>query len=330
MTTVRLSIIIAILVLQDAHGMALSRAKSMLRVALRLQEIWGSVRDSEPRLNEISRRACAAPSSKHGQGLFACQDLPSGTVASLYPVHALGIGSNRLQFADPDWQWSSKGRPYKVELWHTSLRDWAPQMWIDADPNRCVDGWLGHMANDAAICAAGADEAAILEYYSECGRATNAVMVPFGHECAPLMCVVTTRDVQEGDELLISYGHEYWITRGEHDLSIEEADTLNEKAKTPAVVAAANVFCVAAQVDAVQAAVEAEYAPEIGRFEQVFATAAHDAASKSTEGQDDDIVYGRRAAAYAPEPPGNRRQRRAVRTKKKKKKGYGGGGFGGS
>ena len=34
-------------------------------------------------------------------------------------------------------------------------------------------------------------------------------MLPFGG-AAPVMALVTTRDVDEGEELLLSYGHSYW------------------------------------------------------------------------------------------------------------------------
>lgn len=270
------------LVVQDTHGMVLSRASGMLRISHRLQDGWDTIRQSEPRHDEMSQCVCAAPSSKHGTGLFACRDLPSGTVATFYPVHALGIGANRLQFSDCRL---SGDRSYVVEVWHLSLRDWAPQMWIDADPSLRVDGWLGHLANDAASCAARADEAQLLEYYSECARLTNAVMVPFGHGCAPLMCVVTTRALRRGEEVLISYGHDYWITRGqEQELTLEEGEEISKKAATPAVVAARRASTEPAY--AAQAAVEAGYAPEISRFEQVFAAVAREAASESLDARD--------------------------------------------
>ena len=157
-------------------------------------------------------------------------------------------------------------------------------MWIDADPSRRVDGWLGHMANDAASCAAGAYEAQILEYYAECTRSANAVMVPFGHSCAPLMCVVTTCDVREGDELLISYGHSYWIRKElKGALSADEGAEMSKKAATPAVVDA--LFAMMAPAVRAQAEVEADYAPEISRLEQVFAAAAREAAFEKREAE---------------------------------------------
>ena len=68
---------------------------------------------------------------------------------------------------------------------------------------------LALVNNDAAACA-GDSEAAILEYYETCEAEANCVMLPFG-DAAPLMALVATRDVAAGDELLLSYGHSYWI-----------------------------------------------------------------------------------------------------------------------
>ena len=37
------------------------------------------------------------------------------------------------------------------------------------------------------------------------------------------MAVVTTRAVSAGEELLLSYGHEYWVTRGSDDADVAAA-----------------------------------------------------------------------------------------------------------
>ena len=155
-------------------------------------------------------------------------------------------------------------------------------------------------------------------------------MVPFGHSCAPLMCVVTTCDVREGDELLISYGHSYWIRKElKGALSADEGAEMSKKAATPAVVVAATATT--APAVRAQAAVEAEYAAEISRLELVFAAAAREAAGEGTDAQD--ITDERRmarpqasadtnrtAGGDAAAAPVNRRQRRKAAKKKNKKK----------
>ena len=309
----------------------------MLRVCQLLQDGWQDVRQSEVRYDAMSNCVRAAPSSIcNGMGLIACHDLPAGTLATFYPVHALGLGSTRMELEFDDGLRCQRfdGSPYRVEIWHKSLRNWGAEgMWIDADPNRQVAGWLGHLANDVADSAAtlGADvtQAQLLRYYEEAAAGTNAAMVPYGHGCPPLMAVVTTRAVSEGDELLLSYGHNYWTTRGASaGLSDEAAAAAVAAIERPgeAVNAAA-----AAEVErsvAAQAAVEAEYAPEIGRFETIFEVAARQAVSEGVQG---DVVDNRRTPAAdesrdrgrggsAPEAV-NRRQRREAAKRKRRKKG---------
>ena len=174
----------------------------MLRICQVLQDGWDNVlaEPREVRLKAMSGCVRASPSSVcDGTGLFSCEDLPSGTVATLYPVHALGLGSLRMELEFDDGQRCQRldGSPYRVEIWHKSLQDWgAEQMWIDADPSRRIDGWLGHLANDpatsAATLGAGATEAQLKRYYEEAAAASNAVMVPYGEaplRAAPTLCL---------------------------------------------------------------------------------------------------------------------------------------------
>jgi len=362
----------------------LARAQSMLRICKVLQDGWDNVLAREVRLKAMSGCVRASPSSVcDGTGLFACEDLPSGTVATLYPVHALGLGSTRMELEFDDGQCCQRldGSPYRVEIWHDSLRDWsAEQMWIDADPSRRIDGWLGHLANDpatsAATLGAGATEAQLTRYDEEAAAASNAVMVPYGeaphppsacrdaspryalshpvgsrallcagHGCAPLMAVVTTRAVSKGDELLLSYGHEYWVTlgaseglpattAGSDDAAVAAAAAAVQRARAAVQQADPAVRRLAeGQVEhafTVQAAVELEYAAEIGRFQTVFEMAAKQAASEGIRG---DVADERRApgtpvaadAAGGGGAPINRRQRREAAKLKKKaeKKGKG-------
>ena len=61
-----------------------------------LQDGWDNVLAEEVRHRTMSGCVRASPSSVcDGTGLFACEDLPS--VATLYPVHALGLGSTRME-----------------------------------------------------------------------------------------------------------------------------------------------------------------------------------------------------------------------------------------
>ena len=154
------------------------------------------------RFGVIDQSAHAAPSPKQGLGLFSSAALQPATIATLYPVHAIGDARHRLTLSDTDEAYfkGTPTRPYSLEPWHPSLKTWAPDLWIDANPEREANaGWLGHLTNDAATCTGDSDDE-VVQYYE---AATNCVMLPFGR-AAPLMCVFTTRDVAEGEELLLS------------------------------------------------------------------------------------------------------------------------------
>ena len=94
----------------------------------------------------------AGPSALHGRGLIASRDAPAGSILALYPVHALGDEKHCLadEAISSDFE-AATSRPYRVDAGHASLKAWAPDLWVDASPNLpLVDGWLGHLVNDAA------------------------------------------------------------------------------------------------------------------------------------------------------------------------------------
>ena len=80
---------------------------------------------------------------------------------------------------------------------------------VDANPKKAeTPGWLGHRINDGACVAPGmAEEDALIEYYEASGKRRNCVPLAL---CVPLVGYVTTSDVREGEELLTTYGHQYW------------------------------------------------------------------------------------------------------------------------
>ena len=177
------------------------------------------------------------------------------------------------------WQREPCTAAYRAQLLHGALatdatsgpvQQWAPGAYADANPAReHLDGWLGHLANDAAACTDGS-EAAVLDYYRACGRDCNAMMLPLGN-AAPLMALVTTRDVDEGDELLLSYGHSYWI---EHNAA-GSAPTMS-----PAIQRAARATWGREGLEAAVARLVATYANEVALLEGLL--------SRPTQGQDEE------------------------------------------
>lgn len=212
-----------------ADPIALRRLSRLLDGCLALQsaELWQTLRQvgrqaSPPmRFDDISLNVRSGPSALHGLGAFANAPLPAGTVATLYPVHSIGIGSQRVASAEDAEYWKEPcTSAYRSQAFHAStpgfptagpLQGWAPGVYVDANPTRPhVPGWMAHLANDCAVVGADATEAEILAYYATCEQKANCAMLPFG-AAAPVMALVTTRDVEDGEELLTAYGHSYWV-----------------------------------------------------------------------------------------------------------------------
>ena len=207
----------------------MQRLSDLLHGCLALQstELWATLqqvgRESKPPMSfdELTISVTSGPSSRHGLGAFASRDLPAGSVATLYPVHSIGVGAQRVACAEDADHWKEPcTSAYRSQALHAStpgaadagpLQAWAPGVYIDANPGRAhVPGWLAHLANDCAVLPAAAAEADILTYYAAAASQCNCVMLPFG-SAAPIMALVTTRDVAEGEELLTAYGHSYWM-----------------------------------------------------------------------------------------------------------------------
>ena len=172
------------------------------------------------RLGEIVNATTAGPSPTAGTGLFAARDLPAGTLVALYPAHAIGRGEQNV-FYDTNRDYFKKQtslgslRPYRQSvlgdrsLFGVANDQIEDPFFIDANPEQpLVDGWTAHLVNDGAMCDAG-DEDSVVRYYKASLARRNCLIVPVGP--APLMGYATTRDVEAGEELLTTYGAEYWV-----------------------------------------------------------------------------------------------------------------------
>ena len=172
------------------------------------------------RLGEIMNATTSGPSPTAGTGLFAARDLPAGTLVALYPAHAIGRGEQNV-FYDTNRDYFKKQtssgslRPYRQSvlgdrsLFGVANDQIEDPFFIDANPEQAlVDGWTAHLVNDAVMCDAG-DEESVVRYYEASLARRNCLIVPVGP--APLMGYATTRDVEAGEELLTTYGAEYWV-----------------------------------------------------------------------------------------------------------------------
>ena len=166
-----------------------------------------------------------APSSipAAGKGLFAVQDIPAGSMLTLYPVHAMGVnfedGSCFLHGRD--------GYDHTKSAYIMSLvgnrpilgidlkRAFGGMGFVDADPNRSVEkAWQCHYINDGAIVQKNTPES-VMEYYVDSLKKQNAIFLPVGP--APLVAAVATKDIHEGQEIFTCYGSSYWLGLVEPD-----------------------------------------------------------------------------------------------------------------
>ena len=142
-----------------------------------------------------------------------------GAIVTLYACHGLGYYLSDEQSAlvsngDDDEDCVLNligGRPLLGSLL-TPVDFAGAALTIHVDPTAPRDDprWLGQFINDGAV-AAGSSEAQLCAYYEASRAAKNVVLVPFGP--APLVASVATRRIEAGEELLTSYGCEFWLER---------------------------------------------------------------------------------------------------------------------
>jgi hypothetical protein len=202
-------------------------------------------------------RSCGRvhPSSSaiHGRGLFALDDLQPSEIVALYPVDGIWEDdhSGVVCASAEDVEHFGQQPP---PMSYRAVVQPATGACVDANPNwPLVDGWLAHLVNDGASLksfdsldgAKGSgetDSQAVARYLHASLTAGNCVLMPFGR--MPLLAAVTTTSICAGDELLTSYGVDYWTD----EVDVEESDV--------AALVAAQLG--QDQRDAVECAIEAQ------------------------------------------------------------------------
>jgi len=116
-------------------------------------------------LENFAQRCEVRPSPIHGDGLFAAEDLPAGTLATLYAPD-LTVDANGDGFAlDADMPASEAAAGsrlhfvYPPGLVTSAVPAGSERFHVSANPARRDAGWLGHVANDGAALSAADDDA---------------------------------------------------------------------------------------------------------------------------------------------------------------------------
>ena len=159
-----------------------------------------------------------------GDGLFAAEDLPAGTLATLYAPD-LTVDASGDGFAlDADMEASGRRLHwvYPPGLVTSAVPAGSERFHVSANPARRDAGWLGHVANDGAECSGGDDDS-LMRYLAASRARRNGCLVPL---CVPLMGLVLTEDVAAGDEILVTFGYDAWLgapLRSDHPSDIADA-----------------------------------------------------------------------------------------------------------
>jgi len=166
--------------------------------------------------------------SQHGRGVFADCDIPSRTVVTFYPAHYLceRVRGEEHTVSQP------QGLPPPDMAYRLALTD---KLSIVGCPDITNHPWfLGHMMNDPCSLEGlkKGKEGKWLVHYRQAEQRANVRWENDG-EC---ICVVTTQNIKAGEELLISYGSEYWFARA--GLPTFREHILRQKARLPAHVRA--------------------------------------------------------------------------------------------
>jgi hypothetical protein len=165
-------------------------------------------------------------SSVHGKGVFAKQKLHANQVVTMYPCH--GVITNE-------------------EREHHTLRNYClelktPNQFIVGNPDIQIDGCLGHMINDSGenvLLLRDAIEPDFIDctdYMWNSVHLSNCVFVRGEH----FIYVKTTKEIEVGEELLSSYGYEWWCTKPEMKAMMEDfletnKSSFHEKTLLPAL-----------------------------------------------------------------------------------------------
>lgn len=176
------------------------------------------------RLVDLKLNRCALGESTipgAGLGVFASCDIAKGELITLFPGDALlawncgtvgdfssGVSvmfGNHVQERDATRVTTATARGYELKI--------RPSHSIVADPLLQSDvAYLGHMMNDGAMLNRGSN-AARTAYSRATFEAHNAAFFVV-EDCH--FAGVATRDITQEEELFVSYGEGYWLSRMEN------------------------------------------------------------------------------------------------------------------
>lgn len=160
----------------------------------------------------------------HGNGVFATNDIPQGTIITFYPTHAIYLDDGLLS---PKISNTNNFLNNVIEFKYAKTYGVSDYSYgynflnIIGDPARHDNkSLLGHMINDAVgnvfkdISYSDIQNQLLFKntvssYYIKSVNSMNCRLVY--HQTCPIVYVLTTRDIIKDEELLSVYGPCYWF-----------------------------------------------------------------------------------------------------------------------
>lgn len=169
------------------------------------------------RLNDLHLNRCQVlPSSiaDAGNGLFATRDIKEGELITIFPADAILFRNGELEEIS-GVMYGRNRTPESLSLTDDAARSYEIRISsihsIVGDPSLTNDAaYLGHIANDGACLTAG-DDASRTIYSKKSAEAANAVFQDIHEGCH--MGLFSSRAISSGDEIFVSYGEGYWLSR---------------------------------------------------------------------------------------------------------------------
>jgi hypothetical protein len=105
--------------------------------------------------------------------------------------------------------WARREPAFVTLAWSYGVQQWPDRAIVGNPEDATDDGYLGHIVNDGARCTGDADAAR----YDAASKQTANVRM----DTASLMechhALIATRRIRQGEEIYMSYGRHYWLTR---------------------------------------------------------------------------------------------------------------------
>lgn len=164
------------------------------------------------------RKVDVKPSKIHGRGVFAAQKISVGELITFYPAHIIDYTPNADRAIDNHTCITCGSSSFSLRFGDSNIRD---PCFRDNDYAFSIDElytiigvkqidddltYVGHLINDGVKCDNTPQSHSV--YWRVVPMKDNCMFKTLKHGLH--VAVLATRDIAEGEELLVPYGHAFW------------------------------------------------------------------------------------------------------------------------